>query len=197
MRKKSHISLSRGILSGLGTETEIKHRYTFYIGSIVPDCMPSFLVKRHNVEQTFDIFVKNMEKFTTKFKVRGKNMDKLSFRSTLRMGIIMHYLADYFTFPHNAHYEGGFKEHCKYEGQQLKDMRKFVEKIRKAELKMELPPVMDNIKQIVDFVKTKHAEYVEDINTTTSDCRYSFQTCLCVAASLLAIANANEGALAI
>ncbi len=197
MRKKSHISLSRGILSGLGADTEIKHRYTFYIGSIMPDCVPSFLVKRHNVEQTFDIFVKNMEKFITKFKVRGKDVEKLSFRSTLRLGVIMHYLADYFTFPHNAHYEGGFKEHCKYEGQQLRDMRQFVDMIKNKELKMELPPVMDNIRQIVEFVKTKHAEYVEDTNNTTSDCNYSFQTCLCVALSLLAIANANMGVLAI
>ena len=33
MRKKSHISLSRGVIKGLGESNIIKHRYTFYIGS--------------------------------------------------------------------------------------------------------------------------------------------------------------------
>ena len=63
MRKKSHISLSRGVIKGLGEQNIIKHRYTFYIGSIAPDCLPSFLVRRHTMEETYDVFVKHMEKF--------------------------------------------------------------------------------------------------------------------------------------
>ena len=126
MRKKSHISLSRGVIKGLGEDNLIKHRYTFYIGSIVPDCIPSFIVRRHNMEETFDIFVKHMEKFVRVLSKRNK----IGFRQSIRMGMITHYIADYFTLPHNSHYEGGFKEHCVYEGQQLRFMRNFVDKVR-------------------------------------------------------------------
>ncbi len=180
MRKKSHISLSRGVITGLGEENLIKHRYTFYIGSIVPDCIPSFIVRRHNMEQTFDIFVKHMEKFADKLKKK----EKIGFRQSIRMGMIMHYIADYFTLPHNSHYEGGFKEHCVYEAQQLKFMRNFVGKVREGQLKVERPDALKDVKQIVEYIKTKHQEYVQLHQGVKEDCEFSLEACLCVALSL-------------
>ena len=51
-------------------------KLTFYIGSIWPDCTPSFLTKRHCIEETFDIFMKKMffllknDKKTTKLVLK-------------------------------------------------------------------------------------------------------------------------------
>lgn len=181
MRKKSHISLSRGIIKGLGEDNIIKHRYTFYIGSIVPDCIPSFIVRRHNMEETFDVFVRHMEKFVKKLKKK----DKVGFKQSIRMGMILHYVADYFTLPHNSHYEGGFKDHCVYEGQQLRCMRSYVDKIRQEQVTLECPDVLADIKQIVEYIKDRHQEYVKLHRGVKDDCQFSLETCLCVAQSLL------------
>lgn len=181
MRKKSHISLSRGVIKGLGEENIIKHRYTFYIGSIVPDCIPSFIVRRHNMEETFDVFVKHMEKFANKLNKKPK----IGFGQSIRMGMILHYIADYFTLPHNSHYEGGFKDHCVYEGQQLKCMRSFVEKYRSDGLVLEAPKALEDVRQIVEYVKARHEEYVRLHRGVKDDCRFSLETCICVALSLL------------
>ncbi len=191
MRKKSHISLSRGVIKGLGESNIIKHRYTFYIGSIVPDCIPSFITRRHNMEQTFDIFVKHMEKFVRVLSKRNK----IGFRQSIRVGMITHYIADYFTLPHNSHYEGGFKEHCVYEGQQLKFMRSFVDKVRQGQLKIERPEALSDIKQVVDYINSKHQEYVKLHQGVKEDCEFSLETCLCVVLSLFGIAGINSNAL--
>jgi len=181
MRKKSHISLSRGVITGLGEENLIKHRYTFYIGSIVPDCLPSFLVRRHTMEETFDVFLKHMEKFVIKLNEKHK----VGYIQSVRMGMILHYIADYFTLPHNTHYEGGFKEHCIYEGQQLKFMRSFVGKFKEGKLKLERPDLLKDIRQIGEYVRDRHREYVQLHQGVRNDCRFSLETCICVALSLL------------
>ena len=183
MRKKSHISLSRGVIKGLGEENIIKHRYTFYIGSIVPDCIPSFITRRHNMEETFDIFVKHMEKFVDKLGKRNK----LGFRQSIRMGMILHYIADYFTLPHNSHYEGGFKDHCVYEGAQLKCMRNYVKEVNAEDVTISLPNPMKDIKQVVEYINNKHQEYVEFHQGVKDDCVFSLEACLCVALSLFKI----------
>ena len=183
MRKKSHISLSRGVIKGLGEDNIIKHRYTFYIGSIVPDCIPSFITRRHNMEETFDIFVKHMEKFVDKL---GKK-NKLGFRQSIRMGMILHYIADYFTLPHNSHYEGGFVEHCVYEGTQLKCMRNYVREVRSENINVEHQRPLMDIKQVVDYIKEKHQEYVMLHSGVEDDCAFSLEACLCVAMSLFEI----------
>lgn len=45
MRKKSHISLARYIVNSLDDKELKKHRFSFYIGSVLPDIKPSFIYK--------------------------------------------------------------------------------------------------------------------------------------------------------
>lgn len=183
MRKKSHISLSRGVIKGLGEANIIKHRYTFYIGSIVPDCIPSFITRRHNMDETFDIFVKHMEKFVDKL---GKK-NKLGFRQSIRMGMILHYIADYFTLPHNSHYEGDFKDHCVYEGAQLRFMRNYVSEVKNDKLNINIPDPLKDIKQVIEYIKERHQEYVRLHEGVKDDCEFSLEACVCVALSLFRI----------
>lgn len=186
MRKKSHISLAKGIIHGLDMDGRIKHRFTFYLASIWPDCIPSFLVQRHCIDDTFHIFNKKMVKFVDKYK-----LDKdMGFVSTFRMGVITHYLADYFTFPHNSHYNGNFKEHCMYEEALKHRMYSFIDDVRNSSEKRKLK-IMSNLEQIDAYIKRKHSQYMSLTGNTDDDCGYSFSTCLNVVASLLQIAT-NE-----
>lgn len=59
MRKKSHISLARYIVNSLDDKELKKHRFSFYIGSVLPDIKPSFIYKRHEINGTFP-YVKNI-----------------------------------------------------------------------------------------------------------------------------------------
>ena len=53
MRKKSHISLARYIVNSLDDKELKKHRFSFYMGSVLPDIKPSFIYKRHEINGTF------------------------------------------------------------------------------------------------------------------------------------------------
>lgn len=192
MRKKSHISLAKGVINGLDIKDRINHRLSFYIGSIWPDCIPSFITRRHCIEDTFDIFNKNMEKFVKKF---NSNKD-MSIRSTWRMGVMLHYIADYFTFPHNKNYTGNLKDHCVYEEELKHCMYKYVDNIN-ADKYQNTKVVLSDLNSISDYIKEKHAQYKLSGSNVEKDCKYSVLACMCVMASLLNIVSVNKANLAV
>lgn len=184
MRKKSHISVAKGIIHELGDSDSINHRFSFYIGSIWPDCVPSFLTRRHCMDETYELFVKKMEKFVRKYDVKKE----MNIRSTWRMGIVMHYIADYFTFPHNKHFEGNFKQHCMYEKELKHRMYEYIDSIKCGETLCERTLLKD-ISDIKDYIRSYHESYVEQSGNVDIDCEYTLAVCLGVFASLLSIAS--------
>ena len=122
MRKKSHISLAKYIVNSLDDKELKKHRLSFYIGSVLPDIKPSFVYKRHEINGTFPYVKKHIARLSEGQKVMNKKGGKY-YRD---LGQVSHYLADYFTFPHNKIYPGGFKDHCSYEEKLKRDLRSYI-----------------------------------------------------------------------
>ena len=54
MRKKSHISLAQFIVKNSDSLELNQHKKAFYLGSILPDCKPSFLTEKHQFNGTFE-----------------------------------------------------------------------------------------------------------------------------------------------
>ena len=106
MRKKSHILLARYIAKNTEDEELKKHRLSFYIGSILPDCKPSFVYKKHEINGTFPDVKKMVNQL-----IFGKQQGKLTRkrRYYMNLGQVTHYVADYFTYPHNKIYPGNLK----------------------------------------------------------------------------------------
>lgn len=192
MRKKSHIALARGIVSGLSLQETLHHKISLYVGSIWPDCTPSFLTKRHTLAQTMDLFMKEMVKFIKKYDIdKGMNA-----RMTFRMGKILHYVADYFTLPHNTHFMGTLKEHCVYEEKLKHQMYDFIDDIvdKKRAFDIKVWDGLDNIKK---YLIGKHEEYEHlelrgDDEKTQADCEYAYRICSCVCASLLELVTVKN-----
>lgn len=122
MRKKSHLSLAKYMVHSIGDEELKKHRFSFYLGSILPDIKPSFLYRKHEMAGTFP----HVRKFIEKLAESEKAMEKRGRKYYLDLGQVSHYLADYFTFPHNKTYPGGLKDHCSYEKKLKNDLRSYI-----------------------------------------------------------------------
>lgn len=122
MRKKSHISLARYMVESLNDEDLKKHKFSFYLGSILPDIKPSFLYKRHEISGTFPAVRRHIARLAE----GQKAIEKKGRKYYMDLGQISHYLADYFTFPHNKTYPGGLREHCSYEEQLKRDLRQYI-----------------------------------------------------------------------
>ena len=149
MRKKSHISLARYIVESTTDEALKKHRMSFYIGSILPDCKPSFLYKKHEITGTFPEVRRSIDALVYGKKnkpVKNKRMYYLD------LGQVTHYIADYFTFPHNKLYPGGLKEHCAYEEELKHSLRSYLKSPVHPQREIEFATP----EALCDFIEEKH-----------------------------------------
>ena len=159
MRKKSHISLAKHIVQISDIKNFDEHKKAFYIGSILPDCKPSFLTKRHEITGTFGLVEKGMYKLTQGYH----RMDELSTMYFTKLGEVMHYIEDYFTFPHNKEYPGTMKQHCVYEGQLKHKLREYIGNLNERDMKrwwsgLQLDDLnrFTSVADICDFLKEEH-----------------------------------------
>lgn len=188
MRKKSHISLAKGVVHGLAVDQRFGHRISLYFGSILPDCTIGFLTRRHCMEETFDLCEKRMLGFLEHYKTKKKG---LSICSSVRMGVVLHYIADYFTFPHNAHYTGSLKDHCAYEESLKQHMRRFIDsrcESTDCEYDRRNAQSIRTISDLLAYIYEKHEKYIQDCCNENLDCAYAYVVSLTVMRSLLAMA---------
>lgn len=86
--------------------------------------MPSFITTKHRIDLTFHKLEKKINKVIDEYD-KNKGM---TIGLSKDLGVITHYIADYFTFPHNIEYPGTMTEHIHYEAQLKVDFREFDEK---------------------------------------------------------------------
>ena len=138
MRKKSHISLARYLVRNLDDGDLRKYKLSFYIGSILPDCKPSFLYKKHEITGTFPQVKREIERLSSDYQKKYKRQKSKYYRN---LGQVTHYLADYFTFPHNKIYPGNLKDHCAYEEKLKISLREY----------LKTPEVLEHAKKTIEF----------------------------------------------
>lgn len=182
MRKKSHLSLAGYLLRSMNIEDLSNHKKAFYIGSILPDCMPSFLSRRHTIDKTFGILKDEIIKITDDY-----DMDRgITGYYTRHLGVITHYVADYFTYPHNSVFTGTLSEHCIYENDLKHELKAYVKSddaIRNREDKRKFRTV----DEILNFIKEMHDEYLQALKVVKMDCFYIVELCHKVVDAILQI----------
>lgn len=186
MRKKSHISLANYLIKSMKFEELIDHKKSFYIGSILPDCVPSFITRKHNIEETFGILKEEILKITDNY-----DMDRgMTGYYSRHLGVVTHYIADYFTFPHNDIFKGNLKEHCTYE-RDLKLAFKSYVKSDEAVRRREKSAIFKSVDEILKFIIEMHDEYLKAIKVIKVDCMYIVELCHKVVDAILQIFEFN------
>lgn len=172
MRKKSHISLARFIADNSGILELHQHRKAFCLGSILPDCKPSFLTEKHQFHGTFDKVQRYIRDLTEDCILEERNP-----RSYWRkIGEVIHYIADYFTFPHNEIYTGSLKDHCVYEKKLISCLNEYIES-GEAMKRQRTMRIFYSVESLIDFIREKHAEYLKGRHSMADDCRYITHLC--------------------
>lgn len=191
MRKKSHISLAKYIVDSLEEQELMKHKKAFYLGSILPDCKPSFITVKHEMEGTFPKVQHDLEELVEKQRNDQINM-RVFYRS---LGEIIHYIADYFTFPHNPHYPGNLREHCAYEEQLKRGLKEYIqsgEAEKNNVITRESLQNLNSIGAICNFIRKVHETYVNLKNCVEGDCRLIVALCHQVAAAVIHLVKKDE-----
>lgn len=172
LRKKSHISLARFLLNSMQVQDLTEHKKAFYIGSILPDLKPSFITKRHTIEDTFEILINEIKRITVDYDI-NKGINGYYAR---HLGVITHYLSDYCTYPHNQIFQGSISEHVYYEKELKHSLKEYVQcgdnqrERRACQLFCDVDDIVGNIVQI-------HKEYLKALKNVHKDIQYIIELC--------------------
>lgn len=172
MRKKSHILLARYLADQMPANTSLQsHRKAFCLGNILPDIQPSFVTKRHEYFGTFD---EVQEKIIQLVETGAEDLnDRVFWR---RIGEVMHYIADYFTFPHNRTFTGSLVEHNSYEAE-LKDRLKECILSGRADSHLEKAKYFGSFAELIEYIRERHAVYLSRERCVAEDIRFILSVC--------------------
>ncbi len=191
MRKKSHMSLSMYLVNNMDSELLENHKKAFIVGSILPDCKPSFVTTKHNMEETFDIVCKFIDELT----VDTNGFKRISTAYCRRLGEVTHYLADYFTFPHNEIFHGTLREHCQYEKHLKKALKAYI-KSDNVVVNRQIIGTFSKPEDLRNYVLKIHKQYLLCNKNVESDCMYIVSLCHVVVAGILNLLTMNRSVVA-
>lgn len=188
MRKKSHISLANHMLNAFKDDALLKHSFMFQVGSLLPDLVPSFITKKHRLDTTFDILEEKLYKVVAQY--HGE--DGLSMSLCKDLGVVTHYIADYFTLPHNHKFTGSLKDHVNYEEVLKHAMRRYVCQAYVANQPL-IRMRMSSVDDICTFIKECHSEYIQmTMDGQDIDCRHSVEVCRQVLEAVLQLLHQQQ-----
>ncbi len=181
MFKQSHVILSGYLADRMQTEEVRQHRSSLGFGSVQPDLSPKLRAKSHEFSATWE---------DTKALIRTINAscvtDLHSERTVCRqMGMVLHYLADYFTCPHNPSYDINFTEHCLYEGRLAYLLRAYLHSSKAQEqflFQKAFAEQLHSVEELIAHIEKMHSLYLQESeHTPGSDCRWIMGICACAA----------------
>ena len=188
LRKKSHISLAQYIVKDMDVPVMVDHRKAFYLGSILPDCKPSFLTQKHENTRSSVIVRERIFDLSLDAELILNNA-RVFMR---RLGEVIHYIADYFTYPHNQIYEGSLKDHCVYEKELKFRLREYVRSGEAFRNRIDVRK-FETPEAVCSFIRGAHAEYLERKHGVKEDCEFIVRICHQVVQAVLALANRALG----
>ena len=185
LRKKSHILLARYLADQMPANESLQsHRKAFCLGNILPDIQPSFVTKRHEYFGTFDEVQGKIRRLVQ--SGAGYN-DRVFWR---RSGEVMHYIADYFTFPHNKTFDGTFYQHNTYEKHLKNELKAFVLE-GKADVYAEKKIHFETLNQLLQYIKEHHRRYLNCKRNIDDDIHYILTVCYQVFQGLFQLCRKN------
>lgn len=155
MRKKSHWRLADYLIRD---HERPAIELMFKVGSVAPDFMLRSMIQGHSYETT----AQRVERRIVKLEENGR----WNLVSAYRLGYVTHYLADYFTAPHNVHGEFGFREHCVFEKEQLRLLR------CQLSTQWQSPKQYEAQTDVMEYLRNQHDAYLEQIPEVANDCNY-------------------------
>lgn len=106
--------MGNSIYKRFGDEIGIHlHQKSFLFGNILPDIVGSYLIKPHFLDNYQKRIKKRIQKLLSK---NGESVD-IGRSFSRELGIICHYYADFFCYPHTSRFRGDIASHIRYEKQ--------------------------------------------------------------------------------
>ncbi len=188
MFKRAHIALSEYLSEEIQVEEITRHKRSLAFGSILPDISPRQRMKSHEFDANWEDTKELIHTLET-MEIKDSRTERALCR---KMGMLFHYLSDYFTCPHNPSCHIGMLEHCVYEcaqayllntflssqdaKEQFSSQRTFAEQFRSSD-------------ELISYIEQMHNLYLQkeaNDHTPQDDCRWILNVCACATLVLIA-----------
>lgn len=103
MNKKSHIVFTKK----MNIKVPSRCRVGLLVGSVLPDILVHTYLMGHTWKASGAMILNKLEKL--------EQSDSLNIWTVLRLGMILHYIEDFFTMSHSRFFQGNLLEHIGYE----------------------------------------------------------------------------------
>ncbi len=176
----SHKKMSEFIYSNIEENTSFAlNKLMFKLGNMSPDLPLYHRHLKHYKYQNFEAILHMIEELS--LINPSESVAKLNFYS-YRLGVITHYVCDYFCLPHHDRdaYGDKLKEHLLYEKNMHKDVKNYNNENTIYDDLVDFNDV--NLKFIVDTFMMK---YVEDESSSENDIKYAISASSLVCSILL------------
>lgn len=172
------------------------NRIAFVYGNIAPDYAPNLLFPAH-FGKVCTRSVNEIACGLEQLPLGGAG--RVNAEYSKQLGIICHFICDYFCFAHNKGFPGGIKQHSAYENQLDSYLRRCCVKLFDKETAPTVAfldlaakndvPISDSVCTLMDDIEEQKNEYLSLCNTLRNDLSYSFDMCMRVIMSLISISQ--------
>ena len=167
MKTKSHYELAEYLLSQYPQPLSGISGFALKFGSILPDICFYTHIQSHRYKGSFSRIEKKMNRLAQRGSLKRIDM--------IRLGVQLHYLADYFTYAHNECFEGSMKEHHEYEKllyRGLKDIFESADMYYTSSV-----PNPENTEELMRLIRQTHENYIGEEKMLEVDCEYIINVC--------------------
>ncbi|MGL4654284.1 MAG: zinc dependent phospholipase C family protein [Sarcina sp.] len=117
MMANTHLMIARHVYHNLEIEErEIISYNNFLYGNVKPDMVSKYKLKKHYMNESFDMI---MDKISALSALSDEEINKMSatVRFSQELGVICHFLCDFFCIPHSQRWEfkHSMNKHVRYE----------------------------------------------------------------------------------
>ncbi|MEA4847792.1 MAG: zinc dependent phospholipase C family protein [Clostridiaceae bacterium] len=195
MITQSHSLIGKIVFSAISEHTEVKLvEHLLKYGCIKPDLTPRLRAIPHFKDKSFDFITYMIEEMRSRSLPESKRqLEMLS----INLGVIMHYIADYFCYAHNNEYYNSLLPHFIYEsGLAMAFASADLEKIRNDAVASVKQKHIVTKKWLREYIEKRHREYVNCKRSMETDISYSVEACVTVAYVIIAscVMNSKEAA---
>lgn len=169
METKSHVILAKYLLEQIPELDSVKYQKVFILGCIEPDFnMFSYLkgslkcqkFRGHNYNSSSNYSAHALEKLQSK-----RHWGLLEY---YRLGKLMHYLSDAFTYPHNDNFRGTLREHRAYEARLHMCFTAYLKQCGKENAK-------EYIEDVSGYIGEFHRQYMRTSGDVNNDAKFITQ----------------------
>jgi len=188
MKSASHHAMGHLLYEALTAQGVKLDRELFVLGNMLPDYLPELILNPHftlKCQREIHIFT---EALAGQPVTRGEQLPP---EYTLRLGILCHYLTDYFTFAHSPEFRLGLKEHGAYESR-LNDYFRDHYTIEESTLSGFRFTNCEIARDVVKEIYRMKRDYRTEGCTLSRDVKHAFSACLGSMSELIAISEERE-----